>query len=460
MQPSRFRLRFRSHARFALALALAVGVASSTRASDALATTTVPLSIEKQASFVRDPATGAVDVEVRVGADPLLAVPLDPGCPQRTSVRIAYYRDNRVHGEPDVELPCTGWRRSPLAWTYDDPSGSAGGVRHLRIGASGLLLRATARGASAVSGPLAHAQVWLRIGEQAFLVRFHRFSRNDAGAVIARRPSREAGRGEAAFWSTLLGDSNRSSEAITSLERAVSRDARDGRSHFLLGMMHLQRFELLDADPRQPSRPGVRAVVAAHHSLERASALLWDGVHGDSRVPGFAAAAAYKAGIALGDPELVEQGREAMNRAADSNPLFNGFIPFGAGPIASPTSPEYATILHLLDEVFPSVFADCIGQSEICGNAGFAPHNLEGTFLLFGDLNAKAGRTEKARSMYEGAANLGAGGGWNPRFVAHARALAAGIDERVALYGDADPSNDPPFTDLGGAGSCAYCHNR
>ena len=44
--------------------------------------------------------------------------------------------------------------------------------------------------------------------------------------------------------------------------------------------------------------------------------------------------------------------------------------------------------------------------------------------------------------------------------MAHARELAAAVPERAALYGNADPDDDPPFTDLGGAGNCAYCHNQ
>jgi hypothetical protein len=106
------------------------------------------------------------------------------------------------------------------------------------------------------------------------------------------------------------------------------------------------------------------------------------------------------------------------------------------------------------------VFDDCATQTEICFNEGLAPHNLEGAFVLFGDLYTKAGRVEDAIEAYETAATAGEANGWNPAFVAHARELAAGAGERAALYGDSDPSNDPPFTDLGGAGNCAYCHNR
>jgi hypothetical protein len=110
--------------------------------------------------------------------------------------------------------------------------------------------------------------------------------------------------------------------------------------------------------------------------------------------------------------------------------------------------------------VFPSVAGECGTQPEICFNAGLAPHNLEGSFALFGDLYTKAGRVEDAVRNYELAANLGENNGWNPAFLANVRRLAAEAPARAALYTDDDPTNDPPFTDFGGAGNCAYCHNR
>jgi hypothetical protein len=63
-------------------------------------------------------------------------------------------------------------------------------------------------------------------------------------------------------------------------------------------------------------------------------------VRGDSRAPGFASAATYKKGVAFGEPELIARGFAEMESAADLNLLFNGFIPFGAGPIAAPTAPS------------------------------------------------------------------------------------------------------------------------
>jgi hypothetical protein len=194
--------------------------------------------------------------------------------------------------------------------------------------------------------------------------------------------------------------------------------------------------------------------------MDRALPLLWDGSNGDGRVPGFIGALLYKKGIAFGEQTVEERGRRLMEDAAAADPLFNGFIPFGFGPIAPPDGADYATILHLLDDVFPTVAGECGTQPEICFDEGLAPHNLEGSFLLFGDLYTKAGRVEQAVASYRTSAQIGAANGWRPEFLARARRLAEEAPARAALYADGDPDNDPPFTDFGGAGNCAYCHNR
>ncbi len=416
------------------------------------------LTRDKVARFAHD-ARGGGWSHVRIGADRALQDLVDPRCPAVSKVRISSYKDNRVVGEPLAELPCTGWRKIPGGFLYADPAGTVAGIEKVRYTTRGLEVYAAAPGHTPVVGPVGFAQLNLEIDGRRFIARFHNFTRNDDVSVVAKRPSRAAADGEAAFWDT-LGGTNRDVEALELLGRATQQDPRDGRSHFLAGMMRLQRVERIDADPRRASAAARLELLQAVQSFDRASPLLWDGVRGDSRAPGFASAALYKKGVAFGEPDVTERGFQAMSGAADINPLFNGFIPFGAGPVASPDSEEYALILHLLDDVFPTLFPECGGQDEICFNGGLAPHNLEGTFLLFGDLYTKAGRVADAQRAYETAAKTGESGGWNPVFVRHARELAAAAPERAALYANADPDDDPPFTDLGGAGNCAYCHNH
>lgn len=402
---------------------------------------------------------GGGSARIRVGADRALRDVRDPRCPAVTRVRISAYVDYRFTGAPEVELPCARWQATPSGYVYDDPDGTAAGIRRIAYGRDGLTIEARSPGYTPISGPVGFVHVRFAIDDRQLFVRFHRFSRNDAEEVVSPRASRVAADGEQAFWDVLLGDERDSDRALRALARAASSNPRDGRSLFLTGMLRLYRFERVTPDPRNPTAAGKREILAGAAAHERALPLLWDGT-GDGRVPGFIGAVIYKKGVAFGEADVEERGRRLMNEAAEADALFNGFIPFGFGPIAPPDSEGYATILHLLDVVFPTVAGECGTQPEICFNDGLAPHNLEGSFALFGDLYTKAGRVADAVRNYELAANLGESNGWTPAFLANVRRLAAEAPARAALYADDDPTNDPPFTDFGGVGNCAYCHNR
>jgi hypothetical protein len=91
---------------------------------------------------------------------------------------------------------------------------------------------------------------------------------------------------------------------------------------------------------------------------------------------------------------------------------------------------------------------------EICGNAGMAPHNFEGTFVLLGDIYAKGGRLDEAETLYAAAQ---ANPDWRYKAIADER--VATVAARVALSQDADPTNDPLLLG-GGGGSCRHCHNK
>lgn len=417
----------------------------------------------KAAVFRSDPAKGTGSVQFRVGGDRALKSLEDPTvCPSSASVEITGYptATNLVTGGPAVALPCERWSRIPGGYLYRDPDGSAGGVRLVRYTERGILVEARTPGFTPIVGPVGYVQMWLEVGAQRYLVRLHDFAENREDVIVARRKSREAAAGEAAFWDTLWGDAERIQESLDLLGTAVKRDRRDGRSHFLIGMMHLYQYGRQVVDPHRPGSAGRRSATAAFSSFERAVPLLWDGAVGDSRVPGFAAAATYAKAIGFKDPALTERAIGDLEHAASINTLFNSFDLFAVAPAVPSSDPLYARVLELLDVTFAEVASYCSTQDEICFNAGMAPHNLEGTFVLFGDIYAKGNRVESARGYYSSAVSLGETSGWDPEFLAAARDRLENVEQRAALYQDGDPSNDPPFMGSGTASSCAYCHRK
>lgn len=442
-----------------LVVALAAGAAFAATPAAALTL----LATDKFAAFDHDAASGEGSAWIGVGRDRSLRQLADPTtCPVSATLEISSYPsdENLVVGDP-VDLPCERWSRVPNGYVYSDPSGAAGGVRFVRYTRDGLLVRVAGPGYRAVVGPVGFAQLWLTVGEERYLVRFHEFVQNDERRVVAERPSPQAAAGEAAFWDTLWDDAPRSAEAVRLLENAVRRDAFDGRSQFLLGMIRLYRFGEQVTDAESITSTSKREIVAADRAFARAARLLWDGTKGDSRVPGFAAAATYARGIAQNDAVLVERGLEGLDAAVAINHLFNSFDKLGVAGLIPGADPEYQEILALLDG-FDELLDLCGGQDEICFNEGMAPHNIEGTFLLFGDLYAKGGRAEDAREWYQSAVNIGSASGWKPEFLATAQSRLADVEGRVALYQDADPRNDPPLAGSGNGkgGACAYCHNK
>ena len=394
---------------------------------------------------------------VRVGADRALRTLRRPTCPAVSSVRFALSRrgdDFEDHGE--VALPCTGWRAARGGYRYHAPDGGPGGVREIVYTRRRLVIRAEGSGYARVSGPVAYVEAWLTIAGERHLVRLQNFRRNAADRVSSRRPSRAAALGETAFWDTLWADRPRSDEALRFLERAVRDDPRDGRSQFLLGMLRLYRstracaeFDFLDL-----CEAGKVEGAAAQAPLDRAVELLPN----DSRVPGFRAATSYANGFEQHDDARLALGMQQIEAAITANPLFNSFDAFAVvAPILPATDPYYQDrILPLVDFVFGS--ASCVATlPEICNNLGMAPHNLEGTTLLLGDIDAKGGRLAAASTWY--GIGQAIGRGTANRYQSDLDDRVAHAADRVAAYQDADPANDPPLIG-GGGGSCVYCHNK
>lgn len=423
-------------------------------AAPAAAETLTLLTKGKTVSFRaagRKPASGVL----RVALDGRALPPRDPRCPATSSLQLSYaeppdgFVDRGV-----VELPCDGWTARKKGYRFSSPAAEAAGIRSIVYGPKKLIVKWGGEGFPGVPGPVGYVTVNLVIGDERFMLRIHDFKRNEAGKVVARRPSKVGAQAEAAFFDTVWGDDPRPTETMELLEKAVQK-RKDGRSEFLLGMYHLYRAsDENDPDPFSVAR--VAEADAAQPHLDRAVELLPT----DSRIAGFRAAVTWVRGISHMDPALTQLGKDQVDAAIEQNRLFNSFDIFAVAPVIPdpPTSPFFQeTVLGLIDFVLVDS-AGCLETwPEVCGNRGFAPHNLEATLWLFSDLLLKGGRVDDARRWYNIARSFAVQNEYEYLDVLDER--LATIDARAALYQDDDPTNDPELMN-GGVGFCKPCHAK
>lgn len=406
---------------------------------------------------------------VRVGPDPRLAGAPPPTCPTASAVELSSYPEpaQRVVVATTVALDCMKWTAKRGSFVYDDPA-ATGGVRSLRYGRKGLVIRFEGSATQGLAGPVGYVQAWLTVGDTRFNARFHNFKRNEAGLLVTRKPSAAAAAGERAFWAILHRDWTSAAEkadlettALDRLARAAKRDQRDGRSRFLLAMTHLYRFGQAVDGYSGVSDFARGEIEAAHAAFQRALPLVWDGATGDSRVPGFAAATTFGLGVVRGDVALQAQGLRELDEAFRLNPFFNVFDYIPVAQAVPSFDPRFQQVFDKVTGYLndPGTL-QCLGtQPEICANQGYAPRNTAGSLALFGDLEAKGGGAAGARRWYELALSLGRVGSRPYPFLPALELRVATVAERVALFRDADPSNDP--TVMGArAEACASCHNR
>lgn len=444
--------------RILLALALLAGVAAPAAAVD--------LTILTRGKSLR--LIGAADPQqargvVRFGADPALADAADPTCPATSTFELGLFTGSAnavVRGEK-VTLDCNRWRARDGGWVYADAA-APGGVRAIAYGPRGVTVKLAGPGALPAEGPLAYAFAWLEVGSRRYHGRFHQFRRNDATRIISQTTPRAAAEGERGFWDVLTGDG--ASEAaqqatLATLTGAADAAARDGRSRFLLAMLRLYRFGQMTTSIAGAPPAAVDELRAAVAAFDEAEPLLWDPAtrSGDSRVPGFGAAARYALAVATGDEILRQQALQEFDYALEINAFFNVFDLMTVLQAEPAGSPAFLDAFARVDAYLadPTTFQCAVTQPEVCTGNGLAPSSLPGTFVLFGDVYAKAGRLADATRYYDFARATEAG--WALQGLAAARHADAAA--RVAAYQDADPDNDPPIIGAG-AEACRSCHTR
>ncbi len=421
------------------------------------------LTTGKQAVFRRSSGF------VRVGRDPALVPLVDPTCAGGAPATIqvgAYLQSTyrvRYAADPTDAAPldCARWRRAGGGWVYEDRSGTAIGVQRIAYSGRKLLVRFGGDGYAFPGGPAGYVEVALTIGDTRYLARFHDLRVNTGARLVARKPSAAGAQGEAAFWAVLHGDDPSEAKmqaCLAALGRAVRRNRKDGRSHFLLAMLRLYRFGRMTTDYGAISEAAKREIAEADAAFDRAVPLLWNGQAGDSRVPGFAAATKFVRGFVEGDAARQAEGLAALDAAVAVNAFFNVFDVIPVVQALPNTDPRFQNAFQQFATYLenPETLRCLREQPEICANEGLAPRNLNGSLILFGDLYAKAGNLEQAAVWY-GLAAAAADDAYRFRELAVERAATAA--DRVARWTDDDPANDPSVVGLG-AESCTTCHNR
>ena len=264
-----------------------------------------------------------------------------------------------------------------------------------------------------------------------------------------------AARGEQAFDDTLSGARDRNVEAVALLERAVALNDRDGRSQLLLGMMRMLRFSRGIIDPNNAGDVSKLEITKAQEALDMAVFLL----PADRRLLGFRGAATYLNGVASHDDLRISQGLTQLHEAVARFPEFNGLAFIEAvAPVVDAKDPLYQEVMQHAGTRGVAA-CDPFAMPEVCGNAGKAPHNVEGSLMLFGDVFAKAGDEPQARSYYElaQASITGRSNTW--RFAPLPAQRLVDLAQRVALYQDNDPNNDPKIIGYG-RDACGICHYK
>jgi hypothetical protein len=285
----------------------------------------------------------------------------------------------------------------------------------------------------------------------------------------ARRPDAASGQNAIAhFHAALAAEQFKELPVVLAeLDAADAATPNDPSIVLARGLANVWGVAEVERDPAQASTIPARARQAIA-SLTQAQQLRPN----DPRVLGWLGANLMGAGAATHDPKLIAQGRQVLAAGVASDPEFNLFVEALVDQEAPASDPRFAAALEAyyrtldlciggkLDRDAPDMtpylgHATQTGSSRVCWNVELAPHNFEGFFLHMGDALAKAGRTGAARVAYRDATLLPSYTTWPFHDLLAAR--LANVDARVALYTDADPSNDPPL--VGETQElCATCH--
>lgn len=250
------------------------------------------------------------------------------------------------------------------------------------------------------------------------------------------------------FWDALeANDVAARAGAIAALDAAHVEHPDEHELTLLLGLAQLWAL----ADPL-PGTTGAEMGALAGGVLSNLRAVR-AGCPMDARVAAWLGPVLVRMGRLTGNAEFEAEGYAVLDEGVAADPqfvLFSLAMVLAEEPV---DSPEFARAIDVLRDNI-----DVCGESGpdyACTNGPRAAHNVEGSAIFMGDIFARAGDVESARTMYEAALGTPGYASWPYQDVLADR--LATLAERAALSQDADPTNDPLLV-TSTPDSCAVCH--
>lgn len=238
-------------------------------------------------------------------------------------------------------------------------------------------------------------------------------------------------------FETLHGKVELRAEALDALRTATEAHPDNARAFYLLGLCSLAAAA---------EEGNISAFLGVEPAFEEAMKL----DPKNTRIGGFLGLFRFIRARQFKNEAGAEAAIAELTAAAEADDFNNFTLALAFSQLDPSTGHPQTAVEKLLerrDKCTPDI-TDCV-------NNPVAPHRDQGFYMQLGDAHARVADKANAADAY--ATALAADGTDTWPFAAEAEAWSAALDERLSLFADGDPANDPPYF-LSGARSCTGCH--
>lgn len=281
--------------------------------------------------------------------------------------------------------------------------------------------------------------------------------------------SAQAVQAKQAFWRAFHEERYEALPEVTEqLTAAYLANPRDPQLALLTAHAHLWRGAEYKRMPR-PVASVTDQFALANYYFVQAYELSPD----DGRIPGWLGSTQAALGAIHADERERRQGYYTLKDSVGTYPEFNHFTigyVLSRLPAGDPRLNE--ALGHLWDALdlcvgrkvdrrnpqIPDFFAQqtSSGPRRVCFNSALAPHNVEGFFLVLGDVLVKTGDPQTARQAYALTKLAPSYQQWRYKAVLEERVETA--DQRAGLYANERDPAKQPVTVSNSDYACTVCH--